>query len=150
MATELRGAVRETWERALDEERQVDAGTVARRVIAEYPEIIAQEQEHLIWVAILKEIKQIARDEVENTSQLSLFGFPRVIAIPVPDDGYGYMRATKATWDDLVSGRTVRAENVRRAQEKLDQYDDSLERVRPVMEGTAIELAEALTRLEPE
>lgn len=147
MAIDLRTAVRQTWERALEEEERVEAPVVAQRVITEFPALVADEQERLIFAAILREIKQIARTETEESSQLSLFGFPSVIAIPVPDDGYAYMQAVKARWADLVAGAGVREDNVRRAQQKLDTYNGALEHVRPVMEFTERTLAAAVQEL---
>lgn len=145
--TDLRSAVRETWERALEAQRVVEAPVVARQVMADYPDLVANESDRLVFTAILKEIKQIARDEAEQSSQLSLFGFPSVIAIPVPDDGFHYMQAAKAQWVDLTAGAQIRADNVRRAQAKLDTYNGALDRVRPVMEGTERTLAEAVALL---
>jgi hypothetical protein len=147
VATDLRTAVRETWQKALESERVVEIPAVARQVIADYPDLIVSEQERLVWTAILKEIKELARQEAEDASQLRLFGFPSVIAIPVLDDGYHYMQSTKAQWVDLIAGAQVRADNVRRAQAKLDTYLGALDHVRPVMEGTERTLAEAIPLL---
>lgn len=145
--SELRAAVRETWEKALDDERVVEASAVARQVIEGYPELVASERERLIFAAILREIKQIARMETEESSQLSLFGFPSVIAIPVTEDGFTYMRTVKATWEELTQGASIREDNVRRAQVKLDTYNGALEHVRAAMEGTSRTLAEAIALL---
>jgi hypothetical protein len=148
MATDLHVAIRETWARALEEERVVEVPAVAHRVIRDFPELVAPEQDRLIFLSIQREIKQIARQEAEDSSQLTLFGFPSVIAIPVPDDGYHYMQSTKAIWDDLTAGAQVREVNVRRAQQKLDTYNGALAHVRPLMEGTDLTLAQALERLQ--
>lgn len=146
--SDLRTAVRETWEKALDDDRVVEPAAVAQRVITDYPDLVADEREKLVFAAILREIKQIARQETEDSAQLSLFGFPSVIAIPVPDDGYTYMRSVKATWDELMAGAVIREDNVRRAQQKLDTYRGALERVRPAMEGSSRTLAEAIASLD--
>ncbi len=148
MKTELRDAIRTTWETTLDAEREVDVPTVADRIIAEHGLMVAEEAQGLIRAAIIREIKDIARVETEQSRQLTLFGFPSVIALPVPDDGFHYIRATKAVWDELVSGAKVRADNVQRAQERLDIYMAALEKVRPVMEGTTRTLAQAVKKLE--
>lgn len=147
MATDLRSATRATWQRALDDNERVEVSDVANRVIADYPELVVAERDRLVYAAILRDIKQLAREEAENASQLSLFGFPAVIAIPVPDDGYQYMQAGKAHWDDLVAGLTVREANVSRAQAKVDTYREALDRAQPVMENTDRTLAEAVALL---
>lgn len=149
IGTALRDVVRATWERTLDEEREVDVPTVADRIIEEHSAMIQVESVGLIRSAIIREIKDIARSETEQSSQLTLFGFPSVIAVPVPDDGFHYIRATKAHWDELVAGAQVRTDNVRRAQEKLDIYMAALAKVRPVMEGNDATLAQAIASLEP-
>lgn len=146
---DLRVAIRETWERELDQNRVVEIPSVARKVIGDYPDLVAEEQERLLFAAIVREIKQIARDETETSAQLSLFGFPAVIAIPVTDDGFTYMRTVKATWEELLQGAGIREDNVRRAQSKLDTYRGALEHVRSAMEGTDRTFAEALVLLEP-
>lgn len=147
MASDLRTATRETWQRALDAEERVEVSDVANRVIADYPDLVAAERDRLVWAAIMREIKQLAREEAEAASQLSLFGFPAVIAIPVPGDGYQYMQAGKAHWLDLVAGLEVREANAARAQAKVDTYREALDRARPAMENTDRTLAEAVALL---
>lgn len=151
MATDLRSAVAETWDRALDAERSVSVPAVVARVMSDYPALVAVESQRLAREAITRWVKGLARTESESGSQLTLAGFPAVIAVPTgPDEdeegdpGYRYMRTTKATWADLDAGRGVRVANVTRAQARLDAYDTGLERVRPFMEGTDRTLAEAL------
>lgn len=145
--SDLHEAVRQTWERALDADHAVSPPDVARKVIEDFPALVKAEEERLIFAAIVREIKAIARLETEQSSQLSLFGFPSVIAIPQSDEDEGdfaYMRTTKAVWGELEAGATVRETNVRRAQEKLDTYRAALEHVRPRMQGTGLTFAEFL------
>jgi hypothetical protein len=41
-----------------------------------------------------------------------------------------------ATWDDLRRARQVRVSNVAHAAERLRDFDEKLEALRPYMEGT--------------
>lgn len=150
---DLKTVVRETWEQALDASRIVSVAAVADQVIGEYPDLVEVEASHLVRRSLIRWIKGLARTEAEQSSDLTLFGFPAVIAIPiVPDeddedaaeDGYGYIRTLKAVWPELTAGSQIREANVRRAVQKLDVYTIALERVRPLMEGTDKTLAEAL------
>lgn len=147
VSTEYRTALRETWEQVLDEQREVDLPTVANRFITTNAGLVEREQSRSFYAMVLRDLKELARAETENASQLTLFGFPSVIAVPVPDDGYHYMQATKATFNELLAGGEVRDVNVRRAQEKRDAYYGAVERVRPIMEGTGKTLADALREL---
>ena len=144
---DLRTAVSEAWSRALDDERTVAIPDVADRIMEDYPDVVSQESERLVRSSIVRMLKDNANRETEESSQLSLFGFPSVIAVPVTDDGYVYMQSMKATWADLSSGAQIRETNVRRAQARLDQYNGALEHVRPIMEGTDVTLAEAVEQL---
>lgn len=151
MATDLRSAVAEAWDRALSDERTVSVPSVVARVMDDYPELVATEQVRLAREAITRWVKALARNESETGSQLTLAGFPAVIAVPTgPDEDeegdveYRYMRTTKAVWPELAAGRAVRVANVSRAQARLDAYEAALEEVRPIMEGTDRTLAEAL------
>lgn len=146
---DLRSAVRETWERALDDDRTVSVPAVVDRVIDAYPDLYASEMERLGRAALLRWVKDLARSESDADGQLTLFGLPSVIAVPVDDedgDGYVYLRTTKATWDDVTAGRFLRVENVRRAQARLDSYDGAIAVLRPIMEGTDLTVADAAGR----
>lgn len=46
-----------------------------------------------------------------------------------------YVRTGNATWADLEAGRQERVNNVTAAQTKLEAYDESLYRLRPIMEN---------------
>jgi hypothetical protein len=150
VAIDLRTAVRQTWERALDEQETVIVRDVVARVRDDFPDVVESEGERLIDTAIAREVKSIARTEAEQGAQLTLFGFPSVIAIPIPDDGYEYMQAVKARWEQLAAGGQIREDNVRRAQLRLDAYNGALDHVRPVMEGTERTLSDALALLSDE
>lgn len=141
----LRAVLQSEWEKALDTNKSVSPPEVVDRVIASYPELIREEQERLIREAMLRWVKSLAKDDADGSGQLQLFGFPRVIAVPngTPED-YRYMRATKATYDDLEAGLQVRDENVERAVAKRDTYMAALEKVRPLLQGTGRTLADLM------
>lgn len=107
--------------------------------------------EKLILASARAIVANLMRDlsSDEGDAQLTLPGLdlPSALAIPAPSGTY-YVRTDKATWTELVLGREVRAENVDRAQAKLDAYDESLETLRPVMEDDpTLSVADALDRL---
>jgi len=152
---DLKAVVRETWERALDKDRTVSVTVVVDQVIKEHGDLVEEEASYLIRRALIRWVKTLARTEAGESSDLTLFGFPTVIAIPTepdpeadpddePGDEYVYMRTAKAVWSEIESGEVIRVTNVRRAQDKLDQYRGAKEHVRPLMEGTGKTLAEAL------
>lgn len=145
----LTEVVRHEWERAIEEQDTVVVRDVVERVRTRYPDLVDTESDRLVDAAIAREIKAIARGEAEHGAQLSLFGFPSVIAIPIPEDGYEYMATAKARWEQLVSGGDIRQQNVLRAQQRLDQYNSALDYVRPVMQGTDKTLDAALAELDP-
>lgn len=151
MTLDLRGAVRDTWERALDEDRTVLVPVVVDRVIATYPDLYALEIERLGRAALMRWVKDLARDESDAPGQMTLFGLPAIIAVPVEDDdqdgeGFAYMRTPKAVWDEVQAGRALRVANVRAAQAKLDSYDGGMATLRPFMEGTGLTVAEAAAK----
>ena len=146
MASELKSVTKQEWESALEKQDKVDIPTVAKEIMVRYPEFVARERDRLILDAIKRELTQLARAVVQGV-QLELFGFPSVIAVPEAGDGYLYMKTLKAKWPDLVSGAQIRQENVQRAQQKLDTYQDALDYVRPLMEGTELTFAEATRKL---
>ena len=145
---DLRTAVSEAWSRALDDERTVAIPDVADRIMEDYPDVVSQESERLVRSSIVRMLKDNANRETEESSQLSLFGFPSVIAVPVVGSGFVYMQSMKATLRDLTSGAEVRELNNRRTQVRLDQYNGALDLVRPIMEGNPeMTLAEAIVSL---
>jgi len=150
MANDLTKVTREIWAQALEEQREVDIPSVVRTVMDTYPDLVAQESERLICQALRRELNELARKETEDGCQLELFGFPSVIAVPQEGDGYHYMQTTKARWEELLSGKQVREDNVRRALLKLDTYRNALDHVRPVMESTQLTFAEAYRKPLPE
>ncbi len=139
----LREAIREAWDNALDSGKVV-ISDLADAVIQDNADLVDDLSRSLARSQVMKLIRELARAESENEGgQLSLLGFPVVLAVPAADD-YIYMRATQANWQNLIDARTVRAENVARAQRKLDIYDEALDKVRPILEGTQLTLSDAI------
>lgn len=144
--SDFRAAVREAWEAALDDDRSVSIPVVADDFIEANEMLVREYSDVLIRRALIKEFTALARGAADSTGQMTLFGFPSVIAIPASDrdDEYDYMRTAKATFADLEAGESVRVANVVAAQAKLDSYRGALERVRPAMEGSERTLADVL------
>lgn len=144
--SDLRDAIRETWDRALDEDRVVSIPTLSSDFIAMNRDLVNAQADVLIRRAVIRAFTALARADADASGQLSLFGFPSVIAVPAQDrdDEYDYMRTAKATFADLEAGESIRVANVVAAQAKLDAYRGALERVRSEMEGTSRTLADVL------
>ena len=109
------------------------------------------ESERLVLASARTIVANLLRDlsDDEDDAQLAFPGmsFPSAICVQTPDGTY-YVRTDKATWPELLAGRDVRATNVQRAQAKLAIYDESLERVREVMEADpALTVAEAIEKM---
>lgn len=98
----------------------------------------AEAADEMVRTAAREIVAKMMRDLTEDSSdQLAFAGFgglPTAIAVPTPEGTY-YVRSDRATWDELVIGRNVRAENVEAAQAKLHAYDETIEGLRPYMEG---------------
>jgi hypothetical protein len=90
-------------------------------------------------------VANLMRDLTDDDQQkLDLGGLelPSAIAVQDPGGTY-YVRADKATWGELMAGRSIREANVAAAQAKLDAYDESCEALRPYMEATERTVADA-------
>ena len=109
MRDELRTAVRDTWERALDEERTVSVPAVVDRVIATHRALYGREMERLGRSALLRWVKDLARTESDADGQLSLFGLPAVIALPDPADVASAVDASQTLQRQSVAVRSASA-----------------------------------------
>lgn len=98
----------------------------------------AEHAEQLVLASARTIVRDLMRNlaDEDETDQLVLPGMalPSAICVQTPDGTY-YVRTDKATWPELIAGREVRATNVDRARSKLAAYDESLEKLRDVMEG---------------
>lgn len=142
--SKLNEIIRSAWEAAINTGKEVKLADLADDIIRENRAALEDEKDRLIRASVLKDLKKIAGATADDSGQMDLFGFPAVIAIPDGAD-YVYLRATSATYDKLVAGRSIRQENVNRAQSKLDTYNLALRRVKPIMEGTTKTLMDAVS-----
>lgn len=130
----------------LDSEQHVTIELVIDCAMGQDPEAFQAETDALIRQAARRIVKtqmaHLTNDDSAQGQLPGIVGLPSAIAIPTLSGVY-YVRSDKATWDELVRGRDVRVHNVVSAQAKLDAYDDALEDLRPLMEGTALTVAEA-------
>lgn len=150
--TDINATVREVWQEAVAAGDRVVLSELADRVFETRADIMQMHADSLCRSAILKILKRLAHEQTEDEdSQLSLFGFPSVIAVPLDSekkgDGYYYIATPKANLKELEAGRNLRVENILRAQAKLDRYDEALESVRPMLAGTEKTLSQVLTEL---
>lgn len=92
-------------------------------------------------------LRDLTEDEEQDQLTLPGLGLPSAIAVQTPDGTY-YVRSDKATWPELQAGRKVRVENVARAAARLDDYDEALANLAPIMEADhAITVADALRKM---
>lgn len=150
--TDITATVREVLQEALAAGDRVVLSELADRVFETRADVMQTHADYLCRSAILKILKRLAHEQTEDEdSQLSLFGFPSVIAVPLDSekkgDGYYYKATPKATLKELEAGRNLRVENILRAQAKLDRYDEALDSVRPMLAGTEKTLSQVLTEL---
>jgi hypothetical protein len=126
--------------------RTVVPDDIIRTAMLKFPVEFAEESDRLVRNAAKNEVTAVLKDlsDDDGSGQLALPGLslPTVIALPT-EGGYVYKPSAACDWPEVVQGRQVRADNVSAAQAKLDNYDDNLSRLRPVMEGTSLTVAEA-------
>ena len=142
----LRNLFREIAIDMFENGRTVIPDDIIRTSMVEHPDDFATESDRLVRNAAKREVTDVLKDltDDDGTGQLTIPGLslPTVIAIPI-EGGYVYKPSAVCGWVDVVAGRAVRADNVSAAQAKLDNYDDNINRLRPVMEGTSLTVAEA-------
>jgi hypothetical protein len=150
----LSAALRECAVDLLETEERVDINHLVDCAEVRYPEAFAEETERLIRNAAARIAKGILTDltaDDTDPAQGRLPGLDLPSAIAVPGEvegGYYYVRTDKARYEELLLGRHVRDSNVKHAQKKLDAYDESLDVLRPYMEGTSRTVAEAIKLME--
>lgn len=132
----------------LDTELRVDVDQVVSCAYRRHGEVFAEAQEQMVRAMARRTVASLMRDLSEDENEQQSFpgmaGLPSAIAVQTPDGTY-YVRSDKATWTEVLAGRSVRAANVAAAQAKLDAYDEAVETLRPYMEShPTISVAEAL------
>jgi hypothetical protein len=118
---------------------------VIRLANRRYGEVLREERDRLLELALRREVKGLMREatgdgeEDEADDRIALLPgleAPRAVAVPTDAGDYRYVPFELATWDDLQKARQVRVSNVSRATERLRDFDQKLEALRPYMEGT--------------
>lgn len=135
----LTDAIRECAIDLLETEDKVTIEHLVDCAELRHPDAFLAARERLVAEAARRMAKKVLRDlseDDEDPAQLTLPGLPLPSALAVPDKSgaFYYVRTDKATWAEVVAGREVRDANVQRAQAKLDNYDDALDALRPLME----------------
>jgi len=133
--SKLKDIVAQEWADAIEQSKEVLLPELAKGIISRHEDAIKEDTRRMVFNAVVKELKSIAKNTTDESGQMELFGFPSVIAIP-HDNGFVYLRATAATYEKLVAGCTIRQQNVDRAQTKLDTFKAALAKVEPLMSGT--------------
>lgn len=132
-------------------EREVEVEKVVTCAWRNHPDEFAAEQQRMILAAATRAAKEVLRglsdeDDPGDEPRLPGLDLPYCIAVP-RGDTFVYVHTEKATWDDLVAGEQIRADNVDRAQRKLDSYRKALRRLQPLMEHRPdLTVAAALAR----
>lgn len=149
----VRSILRDCATDLLDTEPNVTVDQVVGCAYRRHGDEFAQASQQMVLAAARDIVAKLMRDLTDDDSpdQLSLPGLelPSAIAVQHPDGTY-YVRSDKATWVELIAGRNLREANVSAAQAKLDAYDESLDLLRPHMEGTERTVADAARRIRDE
>ena len=73
------------------------------------------------------------------------FKLPAEIAVSNEDGEYSYVPSHLAHWDDIEAGHCVRLRGLERAEQRLRVYEQTMERLRPLMEADPeLTVAEAI------
>jgi hypothetical protein len=146
----VRAVLRECATDLLETEPNVTVAQVVGCAYRRHGDVFTSATQQMVEAAARDIDAKMMRDlsDDDGVAQLSLPGLelPSAIAVQHPDGTY-YVRSDKATWDELLAGRQVREANVSAAQAKLDTYDESLDVLRPHMEGTERTVADAVRLL---
>lgn len=146
----VRAVLRECATDLLDTEPHVTVAQVVGCAYRRHGDVFVAASQQMVEAAARDIVSKLMRDLTDDDapSQLSLPGLelPSAIAVQHPDGTY-YVRSDKATWTELLAGRAIREANVSAAQAKLDIYDESLDVLRPHMEGTDLTVADVARRL---
>lgn len=144
----IHAVLRECATDLLDTEPNVTVNSVVSCAYRRHGDAFVEAQQALVRQAATTIVRNLMRDLTsdDESPQLSLPGLDLPSAIAVQTDtGTYYVRSDKATWSELEAGEDVRAGNVAAAQSKLDTYRESMELLRPFMEGNpSVTVADAV------
>lgn len=126
-------------------------GEVTEMVMELFPELVEERATDLIKRCITRWVKDIMRAQTtEDDEQYPIPGLvlPTAIAIPTSTGDIRYLRTDKARWQDLEAGLKMRNINIARANAKLRRYVESMDRLRPIMQGKPrMTVAQAIRKL---
>lgn len=147
----IRTVLRECAVDLLGTEPNVTVERIVTCAWSRHGDAFAEAQAQMINQAAREIVANIMRDltDDDEAEQLTLpgLGLPSAIAVQTPDGTY-YVRSDKATWPELLAGRKVRLDNVQRAAARLDDYDEALANLAPIMEADPlISVADALRQM---
>lgn len=150
----LHSILAETTHALLDSDFRITATDVVERARKNNEAIFAAETDKLVMDAARRIVKEILRDLTQDDhaasdDQVILPGLVLPSAIAVEDEGgnFYYVKAQKATRQELQAGRAQRVSNVLRAQKRLDQYDETLELLLPLMDDDDMTVEDAVRLL---
>lgn len=133
----VRSVLRECALDLLETESKVSAEHVVRCAYQRHGAVFSDATDKMVRDLARRMAADIMRglSDDDGGDQLTIpgLGFPTAIAVVTPDGTY-WVRADKATWNELKAGRQQRLDNVNAAVRKLDSYDEGMETVRPHME----------------
>lgn len=122
----------------LDTEDHVTVEQVVGCAYRRHGDTFAEASEQMVLASARSIVAKLMRDLADNDDEQLAFpglaGLPSAIAVPTEHGTY-YVRSDKATWNELLVGRKLRADNVEAAQAKLAAYDETIEVLRPFMEA---------------
>lgn len=137
--TEYMEVVRHELDVSIDSDLPFTIDEVVVRIVENHRHVVMDQAEELVY----RHLKTVVRNmmqrhaEPDEESQQTIPGLrlPKTLAIPAENEsGFIWRSTNSATWDELQAARHVRLKNVERAQERLDQFDESVAVLRPIME----------------
>lgn len=118
-----------------EEGRLVVPALASEFALSHRVELVEDAEAHMLR-RVTHEIRSYLQGNSAKQYQLSLpgMGLPPFIAVRnAGSKDAEYVRTSDATWTDLLAGREERINNVSAASAKLKDYDDSLDRLAPLM-----------------
>lgn len=112
------------------------AGEIADEALRRYPDVWILESERLGSLARVQLAKEGLRArEAMLQGMLPGWNFPAAIAVRNEAGDVRYVRTDRATWADVLAGKAEREHNVRAAEQKLAEYIEAMDFLRPLMAG---------------
>ncbi len=136
MGNELRGRYQQFGIDYVVEHGRADSDAVIDAVFETFGDELRTEWERLAREGVRRDLKTAFKrlesdDEAEVQTGLPGFTLPKIIALPREGGAIEYIDSLTASREDAQAARLVRVGNILNAQRKLEQWDQTLDRLRP-------------------